>query len=35
MKISKADNQLKTGFPKPISGLPKKPKLTFLSGGLC
>ena len=41
MMVSKTDNRFKTGFPKPITGLPKKsdlPKqqilrsLTFISG---
>ena len=30
MKVSKTDNRFKTGFPKPITGLPKKPILTSL-----
>ena len=30
MKVSKTDNRVKTGFPKPITGLPKKPILTSL-----
>ena len=24
MKVSKTDNQFETGFPKPITGFPKK-----------
>ena len=31
MKVSKTDNRFKTVFPKPITGLPKKPILTSLS----
>jgi len=30
MKVSKTNNRFKTGFPKPITGLPKKPLLTSL-----
>src|SRR6218665_1641119 len=30
MKASKTDNRFKTGFAKPITGLPKKPILTSL-----
>src|SRR6218665_2331044 len=30
MKVNKTDNRFKTGFPKPITGLPKKPILTSL-----
>ena len=30
MKVSKTDNRFKTGFPKPITGSPKKPILTSL-----
>ena len=32
MKVSKTDNRFKTGFPKPITGLPKKPILTSITG---
>jgi len=34
MKVRKTDNRFKTGFPKPITGLPKKPILTSLLGTL-
>ena len=30
MKVSKTDNRFSTGFPKPITGLPKQPILTSL-----
>jgi len=30
MQVSKTDNRFKTGFSKPITGLPKKPILTSL-----
>jgi len=30
MKVTKTDNRFITGFPKPISGLPKNPILTSL-----
>ena len=31
MKDRKTDNRFKTGFSKPINGLPKKPILTYLN----
>jgi len=34
MKVSKTDNRFKTGFPKPITGLPKKQILTSLVSSL-
>ena len=30
MQVSKTDNRFKTGFSKPITGLPEKPILTSL-----
>jgi len=35
MKVSETDNRFKTGFPKPITGLPKTPLLTSLVVWLC
>jgi len=35
MKVSKTDNRFKTGFLKPVTGLPKKQILTSLVETYC